>query len=185
MSKDNLEYLFKNLEGQFDVETPNNGHEARFLEKLNALENTKTIVQKDSKSYWKPLLAVAASIALIISISFAVQAKEQPKDLASVSPEMAETQQFFTNAIAFEVNKLKAEQTQETKTIINDALKRLNELEKEYDNLKISLQESGEDQLVIYAMITNFQNRIDILKTTLQYIEDQKELKQNNYETTI
>ena len=102
MSKDSLEHLFKNLEGQFDIETPNNGHEARFLEKLNALENTKTIVQKDSKTYWKPLLAVAASIALIISISFGVQAKEQPKDLASVSPEMAETQQFFTNAIAFE-----------------------------------------------------------------------------------
>lgn len=49
MSKDNLDHLFKNLEGQFDVETPNEGHQARFLEKLNAIENTKTIVQKDSK----------------------------------------------------------------------------------------------------------------------------------------
>ena len=185
MKKDNLETLFKNLEGQFDVKTPDAGHQARFLEKLNANKQTKSIASSKQKTYWKPLIAIAASIVLIITISFGLQTKQTPNDLASVSSEMAETQQFFTNAIAFEMNKLKEAQTEDTKTIINDAMKRLTELEKEYDNLKISLQESGEDQLVIYAMISNFQNRIDILKTTLQYIEDQKQLKNNNYETTI
>lgn len=181
MSKDNLDQLFDRLNNQWDTQNPTIGHQDRFLNKLNNQQQ----LAKTTKSYLKPLLAVAATIVLIVTISFALKTEQPVYDLASVSPEMAETQHFFTSTIAFELNKLKNVQTEDTKAIIKDAMFRLEELEKEYEQLKISLNESGEDQLVIFAMITNFQNRIDILKTTLQYIEDQKELKQNNYETTI
>ena len=59
--------------------------------------------------------------------------------------------------------------------IINDALKQIQLLEKEYQNLKTDLTESGKDQRVIYAMISNFQNRIDILNTVLEQIENVKQ----------
>ena len=50
---------------------------------------------------------------------------------------------------------------------------------------KIDLTESGKDQRVIYAMISNFQSRIDILTTVLEQIEDVKQLKTNTNQTSI
>ena len=181
---DKIEDLFKNLDNQFDVEVPNFGHQQRFLDKLNNQQITVKVASTKS-GYWKPLLAVAASIVLILSITFNLKPDTSDKDLASVSPEMAETQTFFANTITFELNKLNTEKSPETEKLVSDALLRLGQLEKEYKTLKLNLIESGEDQRVIYAMITNFQNRIDLLQSTLLQIEAIKTLKQNNYETTI
>ena len=55
-------------------------------------------------------------------------------------------------------------------------------LENEYESLITDLSESGNDQRVIYAMISNFQNRIEILQNTLQQIEIVKQLKNSKNE---
>jgi GrpB-like predicted nucleotidyltransferase (UPF0157 family) len=106
------------------------------------------------------------------------------KDLASVSPEMSQTETFFTSTISEALVKLNNERTSETEILINDALKQMNILEKEYESLKIDLTESGDDKRVIYAMITNFQTRIDILKNVMNTIEHVKQLKQNKNENS-
>ena len=79
--------------------------------------------------------------------------------------------------------KLNNESSPEAQKLIADATQRLNTLEREYDNLKIDLGESGDDKRVIFAMISNFQTRIEILKNTLQEIEHIKQLKITSYET--
>ena len=56
-------------------------------------------------------------------------------------------------------------------------------MEQDYQKLKTDLTDSGNDQRVIYAMISNFQNRIGILNTVLEQIEDVKQLKTNTNET--
>ena len=76
------------------------------------------------------------------------------------------------------VNKLNQERTPETKALIDDALKQLKTLESDYENLKKDLTKSGDDKRVIYAMINNFQNRINVLQTVLEQIESIKQLKQ-------
>ncbi|WGD34358.1 hypothetical protein [Olleya sp. YS] len=181
---DNIEKKFSDLQDQFDVNEPNIGHQQRFLDKLNS-SKTQNNVASINTSYWKPLLAVAASIALIVTLTFNLKPDTIEKDLASVSPEMAETQHFFSNTINYELKKLNTVKSPETEKLVNDALLRLEQLEHEYQTLKLNLKESGEDQRVIYAMITNFQNRIDLLQSTLLQIEELKTLKQNNYETTL
>ena len=40
------------------------------------------------------------------------------------------------------------------------------------------LSESGDDKRVIYAMISNFQNRIDVLQTVIERVDAIKQLKQ-------
>ncbi len=102
--------------------------------------------------------------------------------MASVSPEMAQTQNFFTSAISNELAKLEAEFTPETAIIVEDALKQIEILESKYELLKKDLSESGDDSRVIYAMISNFQNRIDLLQNVIQKIEEIKQLKQNTNE---
>ena len=52
----------------------------------------------------------------------------------------------------------------------------MNTLETQYENLKNDLLESGQDKRVIYAMIDNFQNRIDLLEQVLEHIEATKKL---------
>ncbi|WP_452228397.1 hypothetical protein [Lacinutrix sp. MEBiC02404] len=185
MNKDNLDSLFDTLKDDFDVEVPTLDHEKRFLKKLN--KQTLANTSKPKNSFWKPFLGIAASLAILVTVFVTTQQEDKVLDLASISPEMAETQNFFTNVIASELAKIEQASNPETKLLIADAMMQMQRLEKEYKDLKTDLSESGEDKRVIYAMISNFQNRIDILQDTLTQIENIKQLKNSTNEnsTTI
>ncbi len=184
MNKDNLNHLFETLQNEFDIDVPNSGHENRFLEKLKAKNETPVVQMKHKKNLWKPFIGIAASIALIITLSFTFQQGEDIKDLANVSPEMANTQSFFTSVIAEELGKVENERSPATDWLIKDAMVQMNGLEKEYEQLKIDLTESGNDKRVVHAMINNFWNRIDLLKTVLKSIEEIKTIKKRIDETS-
>ncbi|MGB1210742.1 hypothetical protein CLV86_0466 [Lacinutrix venerupis] len=184
MKDDKIHQLFEKFQHDFDVETPNHGHKNRFLEKLNAQNNTQNIVaEKANKNLWKPFLGVAATIVLLITLAFSFNTEPKIQDLASVSPEMANTQNFFTSVIAEELEKINSERTPETEALIKDAMSQMEILEIEYSQLKIDLTESGNDKRVIHAMIDNFWNRINILKSVLENIEGIKTFKLNTDET--
>lgn len=188
MSKDNIHQLFKRLEHDFDIEAPSINHNQRFLNKLNkkgALQPAKA--NKQRRRLLKPLIGVAASFALLFTFFIGSQQSEGISDLASVSPQMAETQSFFVTTIAEELSKVEKESSAETKALIDDTMQRMKILETEYESLKIDLAESGEDNRVIYAMISNFQNRIELLQNALQQINNIKQIKtlKNETKTTI
>lgn len=182
--QDNIDKLFKRLEADFDHEVPSANHELRFLEKLEASKTAhKTVFYK--KPVYRIAMGIAASILLMISVFTITQTTPESRDLASVSPELAQTQNFFTLTINEELKKLNQAKTPETEALIQDALKQMEILETDYESLKTDLIESGDDKRVIYAMISNFQNRIDILKTVLEQIESIKLLKNNSNENSI
>lgn len=186
MENDKLHQLFKKHQNDFDVEAPNKGHQNRFLEKLKARNNDTVIGENEPKrNLWKPFIGIAASILLLVALTFSINTTEEPSGLAQVSPEMAKTQSFFASVITEELEKINKERTPETETLIQDALKRMETLENEYELLKVDLIESGNDNRVIHAMIENFGNRINVLQTVLENIETIKTLKQNNNETSI
>ena len=185
MKKDNNDILFEELRSEFDFENPSLGHQERFISKLKK-QNSETVQKASNQlNFWKPFLSIAASLLICFSIITLLKPREKIKDLANVSPEMTQTQNFFSTAISEELEKLNNERAPETDVLINDALKQMKILEKEYESLKIDLTESGYDKRVIYAMITNFQTRINILKNALETIENVKQLKQNNNENSI
>lgn len=182
MEKDTLDELFDNLKGEFDINEPKQGHENRFLDKLNTNDVASVETKKIININWKPFIAIAASVIICLGIFTTINAQPEVMDLASVSPEMSETQDFFTATINAELKKLNNERSPLTEQVITDALNRIELLEKDYKKLKTDLTESNKDQRVIYAMINNFQNRIDILNTVLKQIETIKELKTNSDE---
>ncbi|TYA71691.1 hypothetical protein [Seonamhaeicola marinus] len=186
MSKDNIDNLFDRLQNEFDIEQPALNHKERFLNKLNNQSELALIKEEDKlwRRLWKPLVGVAAAVILMITFVFK-SPNENGRDLASVSPKMAQTQDFFLTSINEELFKLQAEKSPEAQVIVQDAMKRLKVLEDKYENLKTDLSESGDDTRVIYAMISNFQNRIDILKSTIEKINHIKELKNQSNETNI
>ena len=185
MKKDIIDNLFKNLEGSFNVEETPQGHQHRFLDKLN--EQSKSIqLEKHNSFPVRKLLAIAAVFAVIVTIgSLFVNTDAIAADLASVSPEMEQTQSFFTSTINKELNTLNNFNSPEAKYLVQDALKQMDILEKKYELLKTDLVESGNDKRVVYAMIQNFQNRIILLEQVIEKIEEVKNLNTQNNENTI
>ena len=179
--KTNIDKLFQELEGSFDLNETPAGHQHRFLEKLNAAKKTEV----KRLNWWKPL-SIAASVAILVSLgTLYMKANPSSNDLASVSPEMKQTQSFFTSTINEELETLKSLTSPEAKQLVDDALYQIDILEKEYSGLKKDLLQSGNDKRVIYAMISNFQNRIDLLQEVIGKIEEIKNFKAYKNETTI
>lgn len=174
--QDNLEKIFKELENQFDVEEPNIGHFDRFEAKLNKRTKPKILFK-----LW-PFIAIAASIILIFGIWLGASFSNSGMELASISSEMGETQNFFTATIEKELASIEKERNPDTEQIITDGLQQLDILEKQYIMLTLELKESAADKRIIYAMISNFQQRIEVLQSLLIQIEDVKQLKTQNNE---
>ena len=187
MSENNLNIIFNNLRTDFDIEEPNSGHEKRFLSKLSNQNREVITLLQPKSNFWKPFLSIAASIVLVATIFISVNKANEPNDLASISPEMAETQNFFTNAISTELEKLNNELTPEFQDLVVDALFQIEILEQNYIKLKQDLTVSGNDNRVINAMISNFQDRIDIFNNVLNQIEELKSTKieQNENSSTL
>ncbi|MBG7629501.1 MAG: hypothetical protein IZT56_03630 [Bacteroidetes bacterium] len=179
--KDNLEHKFKELENQFDLEEPTIGHFDRFEAKLN------NSTPKESKNIFKMVasIAVAASVILFFGIWIGSEFSDKGMQLASVSTEMQETQSYFVSVIEKEMRTVEKERNTDTEKIISDGLNQLKKLENQYSELTLELKESNEDKRIIYAMISNFQQRIDVLQSLLLQIEEVKHLKTQNNENYV
>ena len=183
MKKNTIDELFKNLEGSYDLHETPDGHERRFMNKLRAVEAAEEPVVR--RLWWKPL-AIAASIIVIFGIGFFMNGQsDSTMDLANISPELEQTQSFFDTAINEEIQKLKAFESPETKSMIDDAMSKINALDEEYQNLREDLTISGNDKRVIHAMIANLQSRIDLLEQVVAMAEDLNNLKSKEDEIII
>ncbi|TRO63316.1 DUF4179 domain-containing protein [Christiangramia sabulilitoris] len=183
--KDNkFNELFEDL--NFDIEEPDQGHKERFFRKLEQASATPEKEQK-IRRLWAPVISIAASLALVFFLlgEYMSPLNAANNDLASISPEMKQTQQFYTGLITRELNALNEEIGPETETIINDALEQMKKLEMNYAHLEKDLIDSGRDDRVIHAMIQNFQQRIDLLNNVLTQIEEIKSLKNQSHENNI
>ncbi len=183
MENDALDRRMRELvsKNEFLLESPKEGHQLRFMNKLNAQSQKK----KTTKVNWKSI-SIAASFLILLGIGFTMYPNRVAEtDLASVSPEMAQTQNFFTSTIQAELANLQREVSPYTQAIVDDALTQMDNLENEYEKLKQDLAKSGNDKRVIHAMITNFQSRITLLETVLIKIEEIKTLKSNTNENII
>lgn len=169
-----LKNRFDELKDQFDLEVPDRGHFDRFQARLES---------KSKFNFWKPL-AIAASLLLLLSLSGPFFSSNT-LELKDVSPKMEETQAYFTSVIDKELRELGKLETSANKKIISDALSQFEVLETEYKNLMVQLLESNEDKIIIYAMINNYQKRIDILRSVINQINNLNESKYNTNENNL
>ncbi len=171
------------------------GHRDRFLERLQAAQEDKKVVSIDRdgkadghddarRNPWFKW-SLVAGLAILIGFAGFNMGTTPVNDLASVSPEMANAQDFFSNTITQELQKLELENNPETERLIVDTKTQLQELENNYNLLKADLKTSGNSRKVIAAMIQNFQNRIELLEAALDHIESLKQLKINTDATLL
>jgi uncharacterized protein YsxB (DUF464 family) len=182
MEKDDFKEVFKDLKGTFDTEEPRAGHGERFLDKLNNANQVVTL-QKKRNNWWRPL-SIAASVAVLCLVAIGIYNSRPTVDqqLASISPEVSNTQVYFASLIEDQVKQLENESSPEAQKIISDTMIQLRKLETNYKQLETDLINGGNDKLILSAMITNFQTRIDLLQDVINQIETIKNLKNYNDE---
>lgn len=173
--EDKLNTFFK--DNNFDVDVPRFGHLDRFEKRLNPQEKKKSFSYK-----W---MSVAASVILLIGIWMGSNFTDNTLLLADVSPEMKETETFFVTTIKQELKEIEKYRNPTTERVIEDALNQLETLEDKYKELVKDLNKSFNDRRVVYAMISNYQNRIEILQNALLQIDEIKKLKVKNDEIYI
>ena len=148
---------------KYDIHEPTIGHFNRFQAKLEKQKQPK-------KKNWYKYITVAASLLLLVSFGFNTINKSKGVDLADVSPKMEETQDFFNATINHELEKIAKVKNTSNEKIINDAFKQLQFLEANYKNHKLELSTNSENKNIIYAMINNYQQRIDVLQNLLKQL---------------
>ncbi|WP_245871605.1 hypothetical protein [Sediminicola luteus] len=183
--KDNITQMFEDLREHFDTEATPAGHEMRFLDKLAQAQGT-AVTQKPKRQLWKPL-SIAASIAILVAagLLFTMQPQSTDEQLAETAPEVSNTKNYYAGLIEREIAKLETEATPETRQVIDDALAQLENLEKDYEKLEQDLLDEGNPKLLLSAMITNFQTRIDLLENVMEQIEEIKMYNKLNDESDI
>lgn len=174
---DKLHTLFSGRD--FNIKEPHKGHLARFEKRLHAKQ-----VKSKPKSSWK-WMSIAASIVLLLGFWLGSNHQKNQIELADVSQEMKETQTYFVSAIQQEIKTLEKNRTLETEAIVEAALDKLEELEDSYQHLVKELTKSGQQKMIIGAMIENYQQRLEILRNVLQHIEQIKNPNTFNNEIYI
>jgi len=179
-----LRHLFENEKNDSQLKM-SEGHEARFLEKLNnALPENTSIKKRFS------ILKVAASIVVLIGLAFSAykflqqpksientvvenenQTKEdQLKSLGDISPDFKKVEDYYLANINLELSKIK--QTPENKELFDGYLIRLAELNQEYKRLSIELTENGPNELTVSALIDNLKLRLNLLYRLKEQLHD-------------
>jgi len=174
----NLEDLFSRLDGQWDTEEPQLGHQERFLDRLNGKK------KKRNGLLYKIAVPAAAAVLILIGITIGYTPENTGSDAiaANLSPKTAQTQMYFSSIIEKELAKVENENSPETKKLVQDALQHMKELEADYEKITHELAEKGENKQLIHAMITNLQTRISFLEDVLTKIENIKQIKESYHE---
>jgi hypothetical protein len=185
MKEDQFNELLNTLTALPDLEEPAVGHQERFLEKLNAVKGKEKEPLR-RLDWWKPL-SIAASIVLVLGIFLGSQLWDKGVDerITEISPEVSNTEFYFANLIEQQVAQLESESSPETRKIIDDTMLQLDQLESDYNQLKIDLLNGGNSKFILSAMIQNFQTRIDLMQDVLNQIETIKTLKIHQNENNI
>lgn len=159
------------------------GHEARFLDKLDA----ELPVKKQSNRF--SFLNMAASVVILLGLSFgAYQFFQSPpvipdsdkqvvetniKTLGDVSPDLKKVEDYYLASINLELSKV--QMTPENKDLVDGYIQRLKELNEEYDKLTLELNENGPNEENLDALIDNLKFRLNLvmrLKDKLQEFND-------------
>ncbi len=180
----NIEEMIDGLKGSFDFLEPQEGHQSRFQAKLE--DQTQVVyTMRKRVNWWRPL-AIAASIALIgvlgISLVNLQTGSSVENQVAKIAPELPETRLHFANLVENQLNSFEQYRNEDTEKLVQDAMQQMSRLETDYLKLEQELISGGNKEVIMQAMIQNFQSRMDILNAYMTKIKMIDQFKTNNDE---
>ncbi|ARV08972.1 hypothetical protein BTO05_04735 [Winogradskyella sp. PC-19] len=175
----NLKDLFKNQPKDESIKM-SQGHEARFLDKLD-----DALPQKKKSSHFG-FLNIAASVIVLLGLSYGafqffntpvdptiepteVVTTDKIKTMGDISPDLKKVEDYYLASINLELSKVNL--TPDNKGLVDGYIARLKELNSEYDNLTVELNDNGPNEETLDALIDNLKFRLNLvmqLKEKLQ-----------------
>lgn len=123
---------------------------------------------------WKNLLKVAATLLLLISITFGYYMNKQRIDfdrygiaLQDVSTDLAETEAFYTMQIDEKLSLIKLQKEK----LDSELLQQMETFDADYQVLKKDLKENADSEEVINAMIEHYRLKLALLEKIFSEIE--------------
>ena len=161
-----LRKLFENEQHVMSNQGMPEGHEARFIGKLD----TSLPLARKRHSY--SFFRIAAGFLILVSmgyLGYRVFSNDQPlqqevssaKTLEEISPELKKVEDYYLASINHELSKLRY--TSESKELFDGYVNRLDDLSSEYERLSNELIQSGPNEQTVTALIDNLKMRLDLL----------------------
>ena len=161
---DDLEKYINENRAAFDNTEPTEGHETRFLRKLeHEAGNKKT----SPVFFWR--VAAAIILLLVLAVSVLIPRFNSPTDvqygsmsLSDVSEDMANVEFYYKSKLASEYDKI--DELSLSDPLVKAYMDELDKLNEEYQNLEATLYQSGTHEKVVLAMIENFRLRLSLME---------------------
>lgn len=179
-------YIIENRD-KFDLEEPEPGHFERFAAKHGKQGNRgmnftlKYILQAAAVT----LLIALSSLWVYDRIAGGLQGR-QVIDLADISTEYREAEIYYTSLITSKYNEIKSFYFQENPREQEILLRELSEMDTIYKSLRKELNTERGHQMVIHAMISHYQLKLDIMNRILEQlyqVQMEEKLKTEDDET--
>lgn len=176
------------------------GHEARFLEKLDE----KLPEGPRKKKVYSLWLQIAASVVVAVGLSVyfinntgkelpdekvTVVDRENPDgqaqtiSLGDLSPDFKKIETYYTTNINLQLSDL--EMDPDNKDLMDSYMERLGELDEEYQRLNLELNQFGPNDQTISALIKNLQLRLQLLQKLKAKLNQLKSSKNEQESSNI
>jgi len=177
------------------------GHQQRFMARLE-----EELPQKARKFDYN-WLRIAASIVVILSVSLVtynqlednttyggqvvnrddaqegknatVVLTKQKSPLAEISPEYEKAENYLLTSIKFELSKITVDD--KNKELVEGFMKRLENMDKEYQDLNKELMRVGPNMQSVEAMMENLTLRLSLLNRLKDKLKELEEIENENY----
>jgi len=142
-----------------------------------ALDEPK-VIEKPKKIWLKNLLRVAASIVIVFGLFSVINnLKQETNNIAN--QEFNDIETHYKALVNYQVNlinkntKLSSEEKKEFLLFMND-------LDKEYEILKLEIQKDVNAEQILEAIVLNYKKRIELIENLLKQINSSSKTKNNN-----
>ncbi|MDO6820337.1 hypothetical protein [Zobellia sp. 1_MG-2023] len=136
---------------------------------------------------WKsPVFRVAATVLIILGISSLIGITflgSSANDNTFVSKELQDIDMHYQDLVSYQVQLVQKNEN------LSDAdkaefLSFMDDLDKEYDQLKLEMQNNLDNELVLEAIVSNYRKRIELIENLLRQLNESK-LNDDDYGYTL
>ncbi|WP_400073220.1 hypothetical protein [Zobellia russellii] len=136
---------------------------------------------------WKsPVFRVAATVLIILGISSLIGITflgSSANDNTFVSNELQDIDMHYQDLVSYQVQLVRKNEN------LSDAdktefLSFMDDLDKEYDQLKLEMQNNLDNELVLEAIVSNYRKRIELIENLLRQLNESK-LNDDDYGYTL
>ncbi|WP_276166863.1 hypothetical protein [Zobellia alginiliquefaciens] len=136
---------------------------------------------------WKsPMLRIAASVLIILGISGLIGVSfldGSSTENSFVSKELQDIDMHYKGLVSYQVQLVK-NNDELSEADKEEFLSFMDELDAEYEQLKLEMRNNLDNELVLEAIVSNYRKRIELIENLLHQLNESK-LKDEDYGYTL